>query len=128
MAYDLSDLLAPCGLLRSIGSENVFYEHDGIVVLEAFNKLSYRYKLYVDGRLCSVLQIVTRDGYHGKAARAFTLADCRRKGYASKLLKQALRDFKVIEAADDLSKDGAAFTKKNWGDRKLIGEGVDADK
>jgi len=80
---------------------------------------STRYVAYVQGEPVSVLQVVSRDGKTAIIANVFTVADHRREGWATSLLKQARRDFKVVEHAseDDLSEAGRAWrdsVKGSW--------------
>ena len=65
---------------------------------------SYRYVAFVDGRGVSALQVMSKDGEHGRIAIVFTDAAYRREGWASKLLKRARQDFESIDHAPEIDR------------------------
>lgn len=75
---------------------------------------SYRYVAYVEGQPISVLQVVSRDGKAGTIATAYTLPAHQRQGWATKLLREARKDFKSVSHAEEehISEEGKA-----WRDR-----------
>ena len=106
-ANGLEAYLAPRGEAPGIGPER------GRVVADGISKYvsphgSYRYVLNERGRAVAALQIVSRDGEHGKVANVYVLPEYRRRGFASKLLRRAERDFSTIEHAESSQRSDEA--------------------
>jgi RadC-like JAB domain-containing protein len=105
-------LLRGPGLIPSIGPEkgSVVPDEEGITKYTSVEG-SYRYVAHAHGHPVSALQVVSRDGKSATIALVYTVVDHQRRGFATKLLARARRDFDTIEHAPEayLSTDGRAW-------------------
>ena len=112
-ASQLEQMILTPGKASMIGAEKGRVKKNGISKLVSSHG-SYRYVYAVNSVIVSGLQIMSRDGKSGIATNVYTEKEFRRKGYASKLLKAARKDFKDLDKSSDLSEDGKSWTKVNW--------------
>lgn len=104
----LVDLLAPVGKSKLIGTEKGKQKDDGVSRFD--NDFgSTRYIFSEGGKPVSVLQVMRTSDGGARIANVYTSPEARRKGYASRLMDQARKDFKKVIHSDDLSVDGAAW-------------------
>jgi hypothetical protein len=111
---DLAYLLLPPGKTKQIGAERgKVPTKDGLARYSNppfFN--SYRYVWYIDGQAVSAIQVMRRKHptkWIGHVANVFTHPDWRRKGLATKLFRQAEKDFDVLKHSKDLSTSGSSW-------------------
>jgi len=102
------DLLKPKGQTANIGFEKGAVKKDGIAKFTSPNG-STRYVMMDGGEPVSALQIMSRDGKDGVISNVFTLPSNQKKGFASKLMSKAKKDFKSIKHSDELTEQGARF-------------------
>ncbi len=108
---DLSYLLLPGGKAPQIGQEKGKALSNGISKYVSPHG-STRYVMYVKGTAVAALQVMSR-GSMSRAANVFVAKGYRRKGYASKILKRAKRDFKSIELSPDRSEAGGKWAARH---------------
>ena len=107
----MRDLLSAKGESKSVGEETGREVPNGVSTF--MSPLgSTRYVYSENGERLAVLQVMSRDGKTGIATNVYTVPEARRKGYASKLMDAARRDFERIENSADVSPDGAAWINR----------------
>jgi len=109
-SYDLEYLLSPRGKVRQIGAEKGRYQPNGISLFVSPHG-SYRYVWSVGGEIVGVAQFMSRDGKKAISSNTYVDPSYRRQGIATKLQRQALKDFEELDYHADRSDDGDAWVK-----------------
>lgn len=95
--------LSPPGAIGFIGPEAGRVKRSGLSrLVSPFG--SYRYLWSVDGAPVAALQVVWRAGETARVANVYTRPEHRSRGYATRLFRQAEKDFGVVVHAEDESR------------------------
>lgn len=111
VSVGFSSILHPKNECPYTGKEKIIKCKDKQIQCYADKFGSFRYILYINDIAVSALQIVSRSGI-SEAANVITLLNERRKGYAERVFKEAVKHHPNLIFSNNRSDDGKKYVKR----------------